>query len=71
MPMTTRRWVQVGLGALWLAAVLAWGFDLGISTHPLLGWTAFLVSVAPALLVLHLLGKRFGAKRSKRRWDDA
>ncbi|WP_132696534.1 hypothetical protein [Rhodovulum steppense] len=69
--MTTRRWIILGLGALWLAVVLAWVFDLGVSTYPLLGWVAFLVTVAPAVLGLHLLGKRFGATRSPRRPPDA
>ncbi|WP_132545501.1 hypothetical protein [Rhodovulum euryhalinum] len=69
--MTTRRWVQVGLTVVWLAVVLAWVFDLWVRTHPLIGWIAFLVTVAPAVLLLHLAGKRFGAKRSPRRRDDA
>ncbi|MCO8144985.1 hypothetical protein NHN26_07080 [Rhodovulum tesquicola] len=71
MPMTTRRWVWLGLAVVWLAVVLAWAFDLGVSASPLLGWVAFLVTVAPAVLVLHLLGKRFGATRSPRRPPDA
>ena len=66
-----RFWAIAALGLVWLAVVLAWAFDLGISAHPALGWIAFLVTMALPMLALHLLGKRLGATRSPRRWDDA
>jgi len=62
---------MAALAVLWLAAVLAWVFDLGTSAYPLLGWLAFLVAMTAPLLLLHLLGKLLGATRSPRRRDDA
>lgn len=71
MPMTTRRLLYAGSAVLWLAAVVVLYTGAGLAAHPLIGWAAFAVMVAPAVLALHLLGKRFGATRSPRRPPDA
>ena len=71
--MTTRN-RRLGIGALaflWLAIVLSWVFDLGISHNAFFGWVAFFCVVGPPLFGLHLLARRVGATRSPRRPPDA